>query len=47
MHLKWGLSRRNGSERKDRESSQVFANNTGLDIAVVVVVVVVVVEEKK
>ena len=45
MHLKWGLSRRRGSEQKDREPSQAFANNTGL--AVVVVAVVVVVVEKK
>ena len=41
MHLKWGLSRRRGSEQKDREPSQAFANNTGVDVVVVVVVVVV------
>ena len=40
MHLKWGLSRRRGSEQKDREPSQAFANNTGVDVVVVVVVVV-------
>ena len=39
MHLKWGLSRRRGSEQKDREPSQAFANNTGVDVVVVVVVV--------
>ena len=36
MHLKWGLSRRRGSEQKDREPSQAFANNTGVDVVVVV-----------
>ena len=40
MHPKWGLSRRRGSEQKDREPSQAFANNTGVDVVVVVVVVV-------
>jgi len=40
VHLKWGLSRRRGSEQKDREPSQAFANNTGVDVVVVVVVVV-------
>ena len=40
MHLQWGLSRRRGSEQKDREPSQAFANNTEVDVVVVVVVVV-------
>jgi hypothetical protein len=40
VHLKWGLSRRRGSEQKDREPSQAFANNTGVDVVVVVGVVV-------